>query len=416
MSRIGWLDLPSGIAGDMFLGSLIGAGADPQRMEQAVQAVAGPRVRLAVTQEKRGGLTGTRVQVLLDDQPLEEGGGPRPDNGGAVSSSPSRRESTPKHRTHQDIQGLLHAAPLADGVRRRALAVFQALAEAEAEVHGTTPGEVHFHEVGSWDAMADVVGAAAGLDELVLSRLFHGPVAVGGGVTRSAHGELPVPAPATLRLLADRPCVFEPGAGELTTPTGAALLRALAEPAPSRFSLHPERTGYGAGRYDPAHRPNLVRLVVGRESRTSEGVEVGVIEATLDDATPEEGGDLIARLLEAGAWDATLTPTLMKKSRPGFLLRAVAAAGRAEEFAQLVTRLSPSLGARWRVENRVELARRTDVVVLPEGEVRVKVGILPGGGERPHPEHDDIAAVARARDAALAEVRREVERRWAENR
>jgi uncharacterized protein (TIGR00299 family) protein len=298
-------------------------------------------------------------------------------------------------------------------VRTAALRVFRALAEAEAGVHGADPDAVFFHEVGSWDAVADIVGAAAGVHALGLGRLLHGPVALGGGSTASAHGSIAVPAPATLRLLAGRECVLEAGAGELTTPTGAALLAAFAEPAPARLRLVPERVGYGAGRRDPPGRPNLARLTIGETEGPPATGLVAVVETALDDCSPEEAGFLMERLLEEGALDVTFTPLVMKKQRPGFLVRVLTPPEEASRFAARLTVETTTLGARWRLEERYEAPRRIDRVSLPEGEVRVKVALLEEG-ERPHPEHEDVARIARARGAPLAAVRREVERRWRE--
>jgi uncharacterized protein (TIGR00299 family) protein len=247
---------------------------------------------------------------------------------------------------------------------------------------------------------------------LALEPLYHGPVALGGGSVDAAHGRLPVPAPATLSLLRGRPCVLESEAGELTTPTGAALLAALAQPAPPGLTFRPRIAGYGAGSKDPDRRPNLTRLVVGEEEPVARHARVAVVEAALDDCTPEDGGHLLTTLLDAGALDVTLTPLIMKKGRPGFLLRVLAAADAGASFAERVVHLSSSLGARWRIEDRLELDRRTDRVRLPDGEIRVKVAILPDGSERPHPEYDDLSTLARARGVPLSRVRDEVERVW----
>jgi len=415
--KVGLLQLSSGIAGDMFLGALLDAGASLEAMRKAVGAVSEGRLDLSSEETMRGGMRGTRVTVLWDGKPVEEPGGPAPEPSGttphAVHEHSHSHAHAPGPRDFAGIETRVAAAPLAAGVRERAHEVFRRLAEVEGHIHGVAPESVHFHELGTWDALADVVGTVAGLASLGLDRLYHGTVAVGGGRVAAAHGWLPVPAPATLALLAGRSCRFEEEAGELTTPTGAALVAVLAEPVPPRLVLLPERTGYGAGSQDPPHRPNLARLVVGRDEidpprRTS----LAVIEAALDDSTPEEGGDLIQRLLEEGALDVTLTPLVMKKGRPGFLVRVLAPPDGAEEMASRLLRLSSTLGARWRLEERLELDRRIDLVRLDGTEVRVKVAVLPDGTERPHVEFEDLAALARERNCSLADVRRDVELVW----
>jgi uncharacterized protein (DUF111 family) len=227
-------------------------------------------------------------------------------------------------------------------------------------------------------------------------------VAVGGEVANAAHGRFPSSATS---IFLGRACVFEDGWG--ITPTGAAFPRA----EPLRWMAAPgARQVKGEGPRGPT---NLARLVIGEGlAEAAPRARVAVIEAALDDCTPEDAGHLIRSLLDAGALDATLTPMIMKKSRPGFLLRVLSPPESAQDFAARVVRESTSLGARWRIEERLELARRIDTVRLEDGEVRVKVAILPDGGERPHAEYEDLAALARHRGVSMAELRREVERRW----
>jgi uncharacterized protein (TIGR00299 family) protein len=408
--KAGILQLPSGISGDMFLGALLDAGASLDTMREAVRSVGEGRLDISREEAVRGGLRATYARVLWDGSPVNESGGPAP-----PSSAPADPGPVPRLRDFERIRSLVEAAPLAGTVKEGAQVVFRRLAEAEAGVHGVALEEVHFHELGTWDVLADVVGVVAGLASLGLDHLYHGTVSLGGGRVRTAHGWLPVPTPATLALLEGRSCCFEEDVGELTTPTGAALVASLAEPTPPGFLLRPRRTGYGAGTHDAPQRPNLARLVVG-EVDDSRWASVAVIEAALDDSTPEDGGDLLARLLEEGALDVTLTPLLMKKGRPGFLLRVLAPPERAAETAARIVELSSSLGARWRLEDRIELPRRFDRVRLADGEVRVKIATLPDGTERPHPEFEDVAALARRRGCAPGEVRREVERVWQASR
>jgi pyridinium-3,5-bisthiocarboxylic acid mononucleotide nickel chelatase len=405
MGRIGLLSLSSGLSGDMFLGALVGAGAPMAALNDAVNRVGGVDLSLRAEPAERGGLVGTRIQVCWRGDPLEERGGPP--GPGTFAEAPELPRVA-----YADLVSRIRSSSLQEEVRERALRIFRRLAETEALLHGVEPQAVHFHELGSWDALADVVGAAAGVHALEIEMLYHGAIAVGGGTVEAAHGRLPVPAPVTLRLLEGRPCVFEPDVGELTTPTGAALLVELAQSAPARLVVTPEAVGHGAGRADLHDRPNLARLVIGRAEATLGRAEVAVIEAALDDATPEEGGHLVQALLEAGAWDATLTPLIMKKSRAGFLVRVVAAPERAEEFASTIVRLSSSLGARWRIEDRIELPRRIERLRLRDGEIRVKIAALPDGSERMHPEYDDLVAIARSRGVGLADVRREAEKVW----
>lgn len=426
--RAGVLHLPAGIAGDMLLGALVDAEVPFEVLQEAVAAVSAGRLALKAETVQRAGIRGTRIHVLLDGAEHSELGGPGPS---PAESGPSPEHSHPPdhehehehsheheqpHRAYRDIRDAIAGAGLAPAVAESAQAVFRVLAEAEGRQHDVDPDSVHFHEVGAWDALADVVGAAAGLAWLQLDMLYHGTIAVGGGVVRAAHGELPVPAPATAHLLRGRSCRYEEGAGELTTPTGAAILAALAKPLPTAFTGSTVRIGYGAGRADPPGRPNLTRLTILQTETQPELQRVAVVETALDDTTPEAAGFALETLLREGALDVTLTPLVMKKSRPGFLLRVVAPSGRGPEFAERVTALTSSLGVRFREDRRIALDRRVDRVRLPDGEVRVKVALQPDGTERPQPEFEDVASVARARGVALDQVLREVQQRWASGR
>jgi len=410
--RLGHLHLGSGISGDMFLSVLSSAGVSLSLMEEAVHAVGGGRLSLDRDTVTRGAIRATHVVVRLDGRKIEEGGGPG-DQAVLALAKPNRKHPHGQATTYARIAERIEAATLSAFVKQKALETFELLVEAEGEVHGAAPDRVHLHEVGALDAIADVVGTIAGLETLGLDRLYHGPVSVGGGRVHSTHGLLPVPAPATLALLRGRECVFEEGVGELTTPTGAALLVALSEESPSDLRFRPTTVAYGAGARDPEGRSNVVRLTLGEtDSRPATRSQVAVIETALDDSTPEEGGYLITTLMEAGALDASLTPLIMKKGRPGFLLRVLVPPGDGADFARRVVEISSSLGARWRVEDRVELDRRIDHIQLPDGEVRVKVAILPDGSERIHPEYEDLARIADKRKSSLARVRNEVEQVW----
>ena len=404
MSRAGLLQLSSGLAGDMFLGALAGAGADFNAMNRAVGQATGGRAALTQRPVQRGGMDAIKVDVVVDGKPLTEDPGHWTDGHGT---------------SWKTIDAKLAQAELVGPVKARARAVFRRLAEAEARVHGATLETVHFHELGGLDAVADIVGTVAGLAGLQLDVLWHGPVNAGGGTVETAHGRLPVPAPATLELLHDRPLLMQEDGGELLTPTGAALLAECAQPQSGALDLTPRRVGVGAGSRDPAGRPNVARLVVGDTqsvSATRNQETVGVVEASLDDCTPEDLGYVIQRFLDLGALDATVSPLWMKKGRPGFLLRVLTAPSEAASWAERVTRETSTLGARWRVESRKVLPRREDVITVDEGRFRIKVAALPSGDERPHVEYDDLERAARESGVPIADLRRKVERAWERSR
>jgi uncharacterized protein (TIGR00299 family) protein len=382
---VGWLDLGCGVSGDMMLGALVGAGVDVRVIAGAVDAL-GVGVRLSVRTVRRAGLAATKVDVCPDPD------GPTPT------------------RTWSGIRVLIGEAPLAPGVRTRALAAFGALAEAEARVHGTAVDDVHFHEVGALDAIADVVGACAGLDALGLDRLVASPVATGGGTVSTAHGVLPVPAPAVLELLAraEAPAFGGPYEVELCTPTGAALVTTAVDGYGPLPPMRVRAVGLGAGGRDLPGRANVVRLVVGDPAPAPDAgpdgaAEAGgardevLLEANIDDLDPRVWPEVLAALLRAGASDAWLTPILMKKGRPAHTLSVLAATERAAAMRALVFRETPTLGLRENAVRKHALGRRVRTIDVDGQPVRVKTGMLADGEVvTAQPEWEDVRSAAHA--------------------
>ncbi|MGY1743019.1 MULTISPECIES: nickel pincer cofactor biosynthesis protein LarC [unclassified Blastococcus] len=379
MSRIGWLDLSNGVSGDMLLGALVDAGVPLDDLRAALAPLDVP-VALRAEEVRRGGLRAVRVHV---DAP--EAGQP--------------------HRTWADVRGLLDRLP--EPLRPSAAAVFGALARAEAEVHGLRPEEVHFHEVGALDAIADVVGVCAGVAALGLDRLVVSPIALGGGSAATAHGRIPVPGPAVLALLAS---AAAPGAGgpddeELATPTGVALATTLASGYGPMPPMRPERTGVGAGGRDPAHRPNAARLVVGAPLTTAGAEELLLLEATVDDLDPRVWPTVIGDLLAAGALDAWLTPVVMKKGRPGHVVTALAAPAAADRVRAVLFAGTTTLGVRETPASRHALARAFRSVDVDGQPVAVKLGLAPDGRVlNAMPEWEDVARAAAALGRPVKQV------------
>jgi uncharacterized protein (TIGR00299 family) protein len=295
---------------------------------------------------------------------------------------------------------LIDAASLPGVVKRSASAIFGRLGEAEAAVHQVPIEKVHFHEVGAVDSIADIVGAALGFHLLGADRIVCSPVNVGSGTVQTEHGWLPVPAPATAALLQGRPVYASGPPMELTTPTGAAIAVTLAA---SFEALPPMRilsTGYGAGDHDFTEQPNVLRVIVGEATGAAESTSVAVIEANIDDASPELLGHALERLLAAGALDVTLSPLFMKKNRPGSLLRVIAAPQDRERMAQLVFDETTTLGLRvYAAERRVE-ARRIVEVETPQGTVRVKVS----DSGNFSPEFEDCRRLAQTSGVPLKQI------------
>lgn len=382
--RIAYFDCFAGISGDMTLGALVAAGWDRAALESLPARLGLEGVTVTIEPARRGPFAATHVKV-----------------GVAIAKQP--------HRHLHHVNAILDAATLDPAVRDRAKAVFRRLAEAEAEVHGSTVEKVHFHEVGAADALVDIVGAVEGLAALGVERVYASPPRLGGGEVMSEHGLIPVPAPATALLLRGAPVELGPIPMELTTPTGAALLATLVAgwERPPAFRI--ERIGAGAGTRDPKELPNVLRVLIGEAAGGSTAAgfargEVAVLETALDDENPQYVGALLPKLLAAGALDAMVVPTVMKKGRPGVWLVVVSPPERREALAALMLRESSTLGVRVRLEERYELERRAVEVDTPHGRVALKVARLPDGSERAMPEFESVRAVAERSGTTLRDV------------
>ena len=375
---IAYFDCFCGAAGDMILGSLVDAGAPLEKVAERLGKLScGSEIGLAAEGVRRCGISATRIRV-----------------------------EAPESRTHRNLESIgeiIESSRLSDAVKGRAMLVFTRLAAAEARVHGVPVDEVHFHETGALDAIADIVGIACALELLGVGDLFFSTLSLGGGKVECAHGTLPVPAPATAELVKGFRCVMGPVERELLTPTGAAALTALGrQEAPPPYRVR--KVGYGAGTWNPPGVANVVQVVIGETVSEGEGESVWVVEANLDDTTPEVCGYAIERLLDAGAVDAYATPIMMKRSRPAFTLSALApeeVLGRVEE---VFFRETTTLGVRMRLMRRSVLEREVLRVETEYGPVRVKAGLREGERVVFSPEFADCRKLALERDVPLRDV------------
>lgn len=392
---IAYLDCTSGISGDKFLAALLDAGAaddsfNTRHIEDALADLGLTDISVTGERVLRGGISGLHLTI-----PAEE-------------NAP--------HRHWAAIRTMLAESSLPEGARDRALRAFQAIAAAEGRVHGVPPESVHFHEVGAADSIADVVGVSLGLHLLGVTRLVCSTVAVGSGVTgRTAHGVLPVPAPATLELLAGAPIEAGESAGELTTPTGAALVRVNADEFGPMPAMITTRIGYGAGSRETPCMPNVARIALGHAllpqtepapKPHGDAVEpVVLLETTIDHIAPEQVAFAAEELRARGALDVWQTPAAMKKGRLGIELVVLSRPGDAERLSSAVHDLTGSLGVRRTELVRSVLEREIRAARGPWGEFRVKVAGH-GDARRVRPEHDDIARIARATGMPYGEVSR----------
>jgi pyridinium-3,5-bisthiocarboxylic acid mononucleotide nickel chelatase len=419
-----YLDIFSGISGDMFIGALIDLGADARKLERELQKLKLEGYHLHVTRKQKSGIEGVKFDVHLTDACDRHHGHPH-DHERVRSSVPpfAGRHGPPKggtpndhepehghqhhdeNRTFAEIKRLVAKSNLSAWVKKKSGAVFQRIAEAEGKIHGLPPGKVHFHEVGAVDSIVDIVGACIALELLGKPRVLAAPVVEGTGWVNCAHGRFPVPAPATLAILGAR------GVGvtqcdephELVTPTGAALLAEFVENFGPMQSLVAEKIGFGLGTRDNQTRPNVLRAVLGKRStlnpqRSSaldwETDRVAVLETNLDDINPEILGYFIETALAAGARDVFYTPVQMKKNRPGVLLTVLCAEADADKFSELILRETTAFGVRRTVAERRKLRREFTKIKTPFGDVTVKIGRLDGKLVQAAPEFESCKKLA----------------------
>jgi pyridinium-3,5-bisthiocarboxylic acid mononucleotide nickel chelatase len=371
--KICYLDAFAGISGDMTLGALVDAGVSAAKLMEALSSL-GTGATFQCEKTKRRGISATKFDIHGGEQK--------------------------KHRHLPHILEMIDRAPLAPEVRANARKVFERLGAAEAQVHDVPIEKVHFHEVGAVDSICDIVGACFGFAELGVEAIHCSPINVGSGTVETEHGTLPVPAPATAALLVGRPVYSRGPATELATPTGAALAATLAPSFGAPPAMCISAIGYGAGSKDFAEHANVLRILVGETSGALESTTVSVIQANIDDASPQLLGYAMERLLAGGALDVTLQPLLMKKNRQATLLTVIAAPEDQEKLAALVLAETTTLGLRiYSAERRVE-PRRVVEVETPHGRVRIKVAGESGWA----PEYDDCRELARSAGVPLKQV------------
>ena len=369
---IAYFDAFSGIAGDMTLGALVQLGVPVEEVQVLTTSLSLSGVEVTATDREVNGIQGVKVSVV-DHQSATRSG----------------------HRSFTEIRTMLAAARLEAAVRDRAQAVFAALAEAEGRVHGVEPEAVRFHEVGAVDSLIDVVGTAVGFNRLGIDEMYVSTLPLGRGTVATRHGILPIPAPATLELLRGWPVRPDDSDVELVTPTGAAIIRALARQGRPP-DLRITGIGYGCGDRVLADRPNLLRVVLGEPVFLAGRDEVVCIEANIDDLNPELFGHTMERLFEAGARDVFLTPIQMKKNRPATLLRVIGDTVDRDRLAAIVFQETSTIGVRYSMLRRLTLGRETVNIETRYGTVAVRVARAPDGTPNIAPEYESCRRAAKA--------------------
>jgi len=375
--RVAHFDCFSGISGDMVLGALIDAGVDAEPIRQGVASLGLP-ITLEVEKIRKGGFAATAVRV---DAPHEH-----------------------SHRGLAQIEEILQRGSLTPRQHDLALRIFRRLGEAEAAAHGLPLEKIHFHEVGALDSIADIAGAAIGLDLLGVDRFTSRSVPTGSGMVQCAHGLMPIPAPGTAELLKGVPLAPSTVKAELTTPTGAAILVSVVQQWVEYPAMTVERIGHGAGRREFVEQPNLLRLFVGTTVTPAESDQVWVLETNLDDLPPEVIGYCYDLLLAAGALDVFSTPIFMKKNRPGVLLSVLASEEKLSALEEILFRETTTFGIRRYLVSRHKLNRKPFTVSTPWGPVQGKLGWQQDRTPVFSPEYEDCARVARQHGVALRDV------------
>ena len=411
--RIGYLDCFSGISGDMLLGALVDAGVPFSTLAETATAL-NVGARLEMRKVSSGGLAATKVDVLTTDSPA---GGHSHD--GQAEHSHGAHEHEHKHAVHRPLSAIvdiIHSAPLTETVKARAIRAFQLLGEAEAAIHSIPIEKVHFHEIGAVDTIVDIVCAAAGCEALSVDRWLCSPLNVGSGTVVCQHGTLPVPAPATLALLGDAPVYAAGPPMERVTPTGAALLRMLDVEYAPLPPMRVKATGYGAGGRETPGEPNVLRLLAGEEEfATADEVEpIAVIEAVIDDSTPQVLAYVSELLFEAGAWDVYRAAVQMKKGRTGVQMTVLCAPKLMPRLRDILFRETTTIGLRWRLENKLALLREFLEVSVEWGKVHIKIARWTNGKiANASPEYEDCRLLATLHSVPLKQVMQEAMRAFA---
>ncbi len=404
-----YFDCFSGAAGDMILGALIDAGVPLEELRRALGSLALDGDGVWTERVTRAGISATKFCVPGEDRVLDHAHDHEHghDHEHAHHHPPAHAHEVVHHharRTLAEIDAIIQRSGLSAAGKDRASALFARLGEAEAAIHGTPLDKVHFHEVGALDSIVDIVGTVHALEMIDADRIVASPLNVGSGSVRAAHGLYPVPAPATARLLQDAPIYGGPQRAELVTPTGALLVTSYATAYGPVPAMRVKKIGYGAGTRDFEDTPNVLRVLIGEADSTAPVRSVVVVEAEIDDMSPQIFGVLMDRLLAEGALDVFYTAIQMKKNRPGTLLTLIAAPEARERLTSTIFRETTTIGVRYREMARECLDREMVAVTTPFGEVRMKVARRGGEVLNASPEFEDCARLARERDVPVKDV------------
>jgi|TARA_B110000263_G_scaffold29077_1_gene22105 uncharacterized protein (TIGR00299 family) protein len=370
--RVIYFDCFSGISGDMILGSLVDLGVDVKLIRKELKKINLKGYKLTSHQVKRNGIMGTKVNVVIDP------------------SIQKRNQA----RSFTDIKKLIVKSSLSENVKTDSIEIFRRIGTVEAKIHGTSLDKIHFHEIGAIDSIVDIVGGAICMSLLNIDIVFSSALNTGEGLINCEHGTIPIPAPATLKLLEGIPCYSSGTKNELTTPTGAAFIGYYGSKFGSLPKMNIMKSGYGAGSHEIKEIPNLLRVVLGEVLIPSKIITMKVIETNIDDMNPEFYDHIMSQLLIAGAADVFLTAVHMKKNRPGTLLTTVVSNDKFHSIVQIILEETSTFGIRHYDVVRTELKRENKLIKTPFGKVRIKIGTFAGSRLTVSPEYEDCKKLA----------------------
>lgn len=389
--KIAYLDTVAGIAGDMTLAAFVGAGLPLDELAAELKKLPLEGFELSGSHVKRNSISAVHIDVVISHTPHY-------------------------HRHLKDINAIIDASTLSQRVKDSAKSIFHVIGEAEAKVHNTTLEKIHFHEVGALDSIVDIVGVAICLEKFGIERVYTSPVRLGsGGLITTQHGVMPTPPPATAEILRHYPTILTTIPEELTTPTGAAIVKALSAGVLDEETISIEAVGYGAGTKEFPQLPNLLRLVIGELHSKTEGEQILTVETNIDDMNPQIYPHLIDTLIEAGAHDAYLVPIIMKKGRPGILLSVMTGRSRLDAVTGIIYKHTSTIGLRIQEIGRRKLPRRAVEVQTQFGTVKAKA-VMRNGAEVFSPEFEECRRIARERGLSVLEVQQALIRELAERR
>ena len=391
--KTAYLDCFSGLSGDMFLGSLLDAGFSFEQLKQCLQTLPFHGYELEVKREMRNRISGTRFSVHLDVAHHKK----------IEHKNHGHQNNHPENRGLKAIREIIDQGDLTDSVKKKSMALFESLARVEGHIHNLPPDQVHFHEVGAVDSIIDIVGSVYALETLGIERLLVSPLPLGSGFIKTAHGRIPVPAPATLALLKGVPVLDSGVQQEMVTPTGAVLATGLGAAFGPMPPMVIQNVGYGVGSRELPDLPNLLRIIIGHEEHGNRTDTVVMLETNLDDMRPEGLGYLMERLLGAGALDVVFTPVHMKKNRPGVQVQVIGRPEQKDVLMEIMVQETTTLGVRFRYSRRMVLERKPEEVKSPWGNISVK-RVIQGASTRLVPEYDICREIALKNHIPLRDV------------